>query len=86
MKSEQLKALRYPEPIVCVKTSAKAYLQEGETVYTVWQNPNGCSIIPFVLEAAAMFAVSLFGLFMGLTEAAASCVQICSRQICHPNH
>ncbi|SMB44158.1 hypothetical protein SPRA44_590020 [Serratia proteamaculans] len=37
----RIKALLRLLPIVCVKTSVKAYPQWGETVYTVGQNPTG---------------------------------------------
>ncbi|KGA68373.1 hypothetical protein DJ62_1149 [Yersinia enterocolitica] len=44
--------------------------------------------IPFLLDAAALLAAFVIRPFHGphLYEAAASSVQICSRQICHPNH
>ncbi|AVI44383.1 hypothetical protein CEQ36_13440 [Yersinia intermedia] len=44
--------------------------------------------IPFVLEVAGVLATFVTQPVHGprLCEAAASSVQICSRQICHPNH
>ncbi|PNM25861.1 hypothetical protein A6J66_017770 [Yersinia enterocolitica] len=44
--------------------------------------------IPFVFEATGLLATFVTRPILGprLCEAAASSVQICSRQICHPNH